>query len=354
MEEDPWPFQGGNGSKRRNDSLLREGETPVATIKDVAKLAGVSMATVSKYINGGNVRPENLDAIRNAIEVLDYRVNPFARSLKTQRSRSIGILLPELTAPFFGSVVASLDKTLREYGYHTLLSCYSASHGLERDNLHYLISNGIDGLIYAPEDLSAEEYYELTANCSIPMVQMDRAIQGVDSDTVLVNNADSVYEAVNHLIRQGHRRIAIVTGLKSVYSAKERLIGYLRALSDQGILYDDSLVISGPYQFATGYRAWETLQELPDPPTAIVATNYDFTIGLVTAIRERGGSIPQDVSVFGFDCADICTMMNPPLPVVHQPEEEIGRIAAQHLIDRLNGFSGPSRHTRLKCRIMGV
>lgn len=324
----------------------------MATIKDVAKLAGVSMATVSKYINGGNVRPENLDAIRAAIESLDYRVNPFARSLKTQRSRSVGILLPEITAPFFGSVVASLDRTFREHGYHTLLSCYSSSHGLERDNLSYLISNGIDGLIYAPEDLTAEEYYELTANCSIPMVQMDRMIQGVVSDTVLVNNADAVYEAVTRLILQGHRRIAIVTGLKSVYSAKERLVGYLRALGDHGIRYDDTLVISGRYEFATGYRACDTLLRLPDPPTAIVTTNYDFTIGMVTAIRERGGAIPKDVAVFGFDCADICSMMNPPLPVVHQPEEEIGRTAAGYLIERLSGYTGQPRHTRLKCRIV--
>lgn len=324
----------------------------MATIKDVARMAGVSMSTVSKYINGGNVRAENVDAIRAAIDALDYRVNPFARSLKTQRSRSIGILLPEITAPFFGSVVASLDRTFREHGYHTLISCYSSSHGLERDNLSYLISNGIDGLIYAPEDLSAEEYYELTANCSIPMVQMDRMIQGVVSDTVLVNNADAVYEAVSLLIGQGHRRIAIITGLKSVYSAKERLVGYLRALSDHGILYDDTLVVSGRYEFATGYRACDMLLRLPDPPTAIVATNHDFTIGLVTAARERGSSIPEDIDVFGFDCVEICTMMNPPLPVVHQPEEEIGRTAATYLIERLNGYTGEPRHTKLRCRIV--
>lgn len=324
----------------------------MATIKDVAKLAGVSMATVSKYINGGSVRPENLDAIRSAIEALDYRVNPFARSLKTQRSRSVGILLPEITAPFFGTVVASMDRTFREHGYHSLLSCYSSSHGLERDNLSYLISHGIDGLIYAPEDLTAEEYYELTANCSIPMIQIDRMIQGVDSDTVLVNNADAVYEGVSRLIRAGHRRIAIVTGLKSVYSAKERLVGYLRALSDHGIFYDDALVISGRYQFATGYKAFDSLMALSDPPTAIVATNYDFTIGLVTAIREKGLSIPGDMAVFGFDCAEICTMMNPPLPVVHQPEEEIGCIAAQYMIERLGGYCGDSRHTRLMCQVV--
>ena len=130
----------------------------MATIKDVARMAGVSMSTVSKYLNGGNVRDENLEAIRNAIDTLDYRVNPFARSLKSQRSRSIGVLLPDISAPFFGTVVTALDRTLREQGYHSLISCYNANHGLERDNLQYLISTGVDGLIYIPEDLSAEEY----------------------------------------------------------------------------------------------------------------------------------------------------------------------------------------------------
>lgn len=323
----------------------------MATIKDVAKMAGVSMSTVSKYINGGHVLEENVEAIRNAIEALDYRVNPFARSLKTQRSRSIGVLLPEITAPFFGSVVASIDRTLREQGYHCLISCYSSSHGLERENLQFLITNGIDGLIYAPEDITADEFYELTANCSVPTVQMDRMIQGVASDTVLVDNADAAYSAVSQLIRKGHCRVAIVAGPKNVYSAKERFVGYLRALSDNNILYDDALVISGQYEFATGYRAIETLLTLEDPPTAIFATNYDFTLGLVTAAREKGIAIPDELDIFGFDCVQVCTMMNPPLPVVHQPEQEIGRIAATYLIDRLSGYTGEPRMTKLQCSI---
>lgn len=323
----------------------------MATIKDVARMAGVSVSTVSKYINGGNVRGENVEAIRSAIAALDYRVNPFARSLKTQRSRSIGILLPDMTAPFYGSVVTALDKTLREYGYHSLISTYSSNHGLERDHLRFLITNGIDGLIYMPENLSSDEFYELTANFSIPTIQVDRMIQGVASDAVLVNNADAVYDAVSRLIGREHRRIAIITGPKSVFTAKERLVGYLRALSDHGILYDDSLVISDENTFAAGYRGCETLMQLPDPPTAIFTTNYDITIGLVTAIRERGIRIPEDVDIFGFDCVEICTMMRTPLPVVYQPEKEIGRMAAAYLIDRLGGYNGPPRITRLNCSI---
>lgn len=324
----------------------------MATIKDVARMADVSMSTVSKYINGGNVREENASAIRNAIEVLDYRVNPFARSLKAQRSRSIGILLPDISAPFFGSVVTALDKTLREHGYHSLICCYSANHSLERDKLQYLISVGVDGLVYIPEDLSAEEYYELTANCNIPLVQLDRMIQGVLSDTVLVNNADAVYAATTELISRGHRRIGLISGPKSVFSAKERQVGFLRALSDYGILFDNELFYSNDHVFATGYRGCELFFSLPQPPTAILSTNYDITIGLITAIHDRGLRIPEDIDIFGFDCVNVCTMMKPPLPVVSQPEALMGQTAAQYLIQRLEGYTGEPRTTRLKCRLI--
>lgn len=323
----------------------------MATIKDVARMAGVSISTVSKYINGGNVREENLDAIRQAIEALDYRVNPFARSLKTQRSKSIGVLLPDITAPFFGNVLTALDKVLREHGYHSLISCYSSNHGLERDNLSFLLSAGIDGLIYAAEDLSLDEFYELTATRKIPVVQLDRTLQGLDADAVLVNNAEASYAAVNHLIDKGHRRVAIISGPKSVFSAKERQIGYLRALSDRGILYDDQLVISQQNDFATGYLGFGSLMQLPDKPTAVFTTNHNITMGFLTAAREQGLRISEDVDIFGFDCVEICSMLRPPIPVIHQPEAEIGALAANYLIQRLEGYSGEPRMTKLKCSL---
>lgn len=324
----------------------------MATIKDVARMAGVSVSTVSKYINGGNVRPEIADEVARAIEALDFRVNPFARNLKNKRSRSIGILLPDMTAPFFGSVITALDRSLREHGYHSLISCYSSNHGLERDNLRFLISAGIDGLIYIPEDLSAEEFYELTAHRNVPVVQVDRMIQGINSDIVLVDNADVIYGATANLIGRGHRRIAMVAGPKSVFTAKERQIGYLRALSDHGILYDDALLISDENTFATGYRGGKQLLALEDRPTAILSTNYDITVGLITALRELSVQIPKDVDIVGFDCVEICTMMNPPLPVIHQPEQIIGQTAASYLLERMNGYDGPARTTRLKCRLV--
>ena len=321
----------------------------MATIKDVARMAGVSMSTVSKYMNGGTVRQENIAAIREAIAALDYRVNPFARGLKAQRNRSVGILLPNLTTPFFGSIIAAMDKTFREYGYHSIISCYDADHGLERDNLRFLLTNGIDGLIYIPEDLTAEEYHEITSSYGIPVVQVDRMIQGVSTDAVLVDNAQASYNAVMSLIQKGHRRIALITGPKSVLTAKERQVGYLKALSDSGIPYDDGLFISGQNEFATGYHGCEALLELPALPTAVFTTNYNITLGFVTAARERGIQIPEQMDVFGYDCVDICSMMKPPIPVVYQPEQLIGQTAATYLIERMQGCTEKPRTTRLEC-----
>ncbi len=324
----------------------------MTTIKDVARLAGVSPSTVSKYINGGSVRKENIASIRSAIARLDYRVNPIARSLKTRRSYSVGILLPSLAAPFFSSVFMASDRVLRERGYHSMISCYYADHGLERDYLSYLMNAGADGLIYVPENLTAEEFQELTAHRDIPVVQVDRMIPGVDSDTVLSENKKSACLAVSRLTAKGHRRIALVGGPSSVQTAKERLAGYLQALELNGILYDGTLVFSGELSFAFGYQSFGELMDSAVPPTAIFSTNHDITMGVITAARERGLRIPEEVDVFGFDCVDVCAVMSPPLPVVHQPEEEIGRTAASYLIQRLEGYGGEPRKTRLPCRLV--
>ena len=323
----------------------------MATIKDVARLAGVAPSTISKYINGGNVRQENMESIRNAIAQLEYRADPCARGLKAKRNRSVGVLIPDMTAPFYGNVVMALSRAMRERDYHCLMSCYSANHGMERDNLKFMLTCGIDGLVYAPEDLSAEEFNELTANCGIPIVQVDRMIQGVDIDTVLVDNTEIVYDAVNRLLDNGHSRVAIITGPKSVFTARERMVGYLRALSDRHILYDDKLIICGENDFATGYRSCDMLMRQKDRPTAVFTTNYDITLGFITAARERGLHIPEDVDVFGFDSVETCSMMKPPLPVVQQPDHLIGKTAAEFLLDRLDGYSGEPRFTRLKCHI---
>lgn len=324
----------------------------MATIKDVARLAGVSISTVSKYLNGGNVRPEYAAAVRKAVAELEYRANPYARSLKTPRAKSVGILLPSMTLDFFGSIITSLDKVLRGSGYHTVISCYGSDHGLERDYLRFLLNNGIDGLVYVPEHLSADEFSELTNKRYVPIVQVDRMIQGIDSDAVLSDNSDAAYSAVSRLIRDGHRRIALISGPASVFTARERMVGYLRALSDHQLPYDDTLVCTGQYSFTTGYQSFKALMAMPDPPTAVFCVNYDMSTGVITAAQELGLGIPVDVAVLGFDCVEICSLMSPPIPVIRQPEMGIGQTAGAYLLQRLSGFDGPPRITRLKCELL--
>lgn len=324
----------------------------MATIKDVARIAGVSISTVSKYLNGGNVRPEYAEPIRDAISQLDFRVNPCARNLKNPRSRSIGVLIPTMKVSFFGIIVSALDKILRDSGYHTVICCYDSDHGLERNYLSFLLGNGIDGLIYVPEDLSAEEYEELTQKCNIPVVQLDRMVQGVQTDAVLVDNTGSSYAAVTHLIAQGHRRIALITGHTSIFTSKERLVGYLRALADNKIPYDDSLVLSGDYCFATGYQNFQTLMALPNPPTAIFSVNDDITMGVIAADRDNQNRGGAPIAIFGYDCVEVCNLMRPRIPVVQQPEVEIGRTAGMYLLERLSGYNGPPRISRLKSTVI--
>ena len=171
-------------------------------------------------------------------------------------------------------------------------------------------------------------------------------------DAVLTDNAESVQSAMERMAARGHRRIAIIAGPKAVLTAQERLAGYLRALEALNILYDDTLVISGELSFATGYQGLLRLMGSGNPPTAIFSTNHDITLGAVTAARERGVRIPEDIDIWGYDCVDICRMMTPPLPVLHQPERELGRQTAKYLIERLEGYSGPPRLTRLKCELI--
>ena len=168
-------------------------------------------------------------------------------------------------------------------------------------------------------------------------------VERVLKDTLFVPNDTYMGEQEN--------RIAIITGPKSVYTTKERMVGYLRALSDAGVLFDEKLIISQENDFATGYHGCEQLLKQKNRPTAVFTTNYDITMGFITAARERGLKIPEDIDVFGFDSVETCSLMHPPLPVVQQPDKLIGQTAAQFLLDRLEGYNGKARAARLKCNM---
>lgn len=321
----------------------------MSTIKDVARRTGLSLSTISKYLNGGNVREENRLAIDAAVAELGYSVNVFARSLKANRSMTVGILLPTISSPFFGRVVASMEAVLRGSGYECFVCSYDFDREQELDKLDFLARYHVDGLVYVPENVSAEELRARVG--AIPVVLIDRSLQDASYDTVVVDNLNAVYMAVEHLIGRGHRRIGLIAGPQSISTARERTVGYRRVLEDYRLPVDESLIAVGNYDLESGSRLFGALLDMPQPPTAVFVTNYDMTLGAIMAAHERGIALPEQMDFIGYDNVDLCSVVSPRLEIVEQPMDEMGLRAAELLLSRLAADHSPAKLLRLKARL---
>ncbi len=321
----------------------------MSTIKDVSKRTGLSLATISKYLNGGNVREKNRMVIDEAVEVLGYRVNRNARSLKTNRTMTVGVVIPTLSIPFFGEVLSALDRELRAAGYTSFVCSYDFDRDLECEKLRVLCNNNVDGIVLAAQFVSAKELEEIrnARGSEMPMVLIDRTIPGFTCDSIVVDNLNATYGAVEQLIGAGHRRISIIAGPLGISTANERMVGYRRALEDYGIDCEsvpsgeddagNGLIRIGQYDFESGYRLFNQLMDQPTPPTALCVTNYDMTMGAVTAAHERGIVLGRDVGFVGFDAVDLCRIVSPPLSIIEQPSQQMGQKAGEVLLKRMAG-----------------
>ena len=325
----------------------------MSTIKDVSKYTGLSLATISKYINGGNVLAENKQRIDEAVEQLGYRVNRNARSLKTNRTMTVGVVMPTMSIPFFGSVLSALDQVLREAGYTSFVCSYDFDRGLELEKLRILSNNNVDGIVLAAQYLSAEELnvIRMLRSQETPIVLVDRTVSDFICDSVVIDNLNATYGAVEHLINAGHKRIGIIVGPLDISTAYERMIGYRRALKDYRITADrdlytgglenadtyESMIQIGSYDFESGYRLLNTFMDMKNPPTALCVTNYDMTMGAVTAAHERGIALGQDIGFVGFDAVDLCRIVSPPISIVEQPTNLMGQRAGEILLRRMAG-----------------
>lgn len=318
----------------------------MTTIKDIAKETGLSLATISKFLNGGHVLDQNRDLIEAAIEKLDYKVNYFARGLKTNRSMTIGILLPTITNPFFGHVVAAMDKKMRTKGYQCVVCGYDFDPALEQEKLRFFISNNVDGIVLVPEQISAAALTGIVGGT--PVILLDRVLPDFQCDAVVADNLNALYTAVEYLFQRQHRRIGIIVGPQNISTAYERMVGYRRVFEDYRIPVDEDLIQVGNYDVESGYRLFSVLMDLPDPPTAICVTNYDMTVGAIMAAHARGISLPEQVDFIGFDNIDLSAIVTPPLQIVEQPMEQIGCSAADLMLQRLGGDDSPPRLLRLK------
>ena len=321
----------------------------MSTIKDIARETGLSLATISKYMNGGHVLDQNRERIEAAIEKLDYKVNYFARGLKTNRSMMVGVLLPTISSPFFGQVVASLDAQLRLRGYHCVVCSYEFDRQMELEQLRLLVGINVDGIVYVPEHITAQELSAAAGR--VPVILVDRVIPDFRCDAVVADSLNAIYSAMELLLKRQHRRIGLIVGPQDISTARERLIGYRRVHEDYRIPVDEQLIRQGNYDLESGYRLFNVLMDLPEPPTAVCVTNYDMTIGAITAAHERGIALPAQVDFIGFDNLDLCRVVTPPLDIVEQPMEEMGREAARIMLQRLHGSTAPPQMLRLKSKI---
>lgn len=322
------------------------------TTKDVARVAGVSVATVSRYLNGHNVLDENREKIEQAIKQLGFRVNPIAQTLRTNRSMTVAVLVPTLANIFSMSIIESIERCLDQCGYSIMVCGSRGELAREEEKLRFVRDKRVDGVIVIPVGSSGSHIAEIVGD-DIPVVLIDRVVDDVRFDAVVVDNTNAAYHAVEQLIIKGHRRIAMIAGPQHIYTARERLKGYRRVMSDYGLAIDEDLVLVGDYTSDTAYGLVKELMQRDPRPTAVFVSNYEMTIGAIGCLNELGIRIPEELSVIGFDHLDLSSVVKPPLAVVAQPRDEIGRKAAELLYARMSGdtTSFPSL-IRLKTRFI--
>ncbi|BAS27881.1 LacI family DNA-binding transcriptional regulator [Limnochorda pilosa] len=309
----------------------------MATIKDVARAAGVSPSTVSRVVrNSGYVSEEARAAVLAAVERLDYHPNAVARSMTQQRTHTIGVVISDIANPFFPSVVRGMDDVAQSNGYKLIVCNSDEDPAKERDFVRVLLSRQVDGLIVAS---TGGALHELAAamNDGVPVVLLDRFLRLPGADAVGIDNIDAAHRAVRHLLELGHRRIGIILGPNHVQTSKARLAGYLKALRAYGVPPDPALQRTGDFKEAGGYNHTQALLALEPRPTALFTTNNLTTTGALMALREAGVTIPDQMAIVGFDDMPWARIVRPALTVVEQPTYLLGTTAAQLLFARLNG-----------------
>ena len=315
-----------------------------ATMKDIAKQTGLGLATISKYMNGGTVRQKNRVLIEKAIQDLDFTVNEFARSLKTSRSRTIGVLIPELSNGFITSIITVIEDILRQNGYGIIVCDSRSSPKLQEEAVGFLLGKRVDGIIMMPIGADSGCLSPVFLK-EIPVVLIDRPLDDTDGRTgsVLVENSSISKQSTQHLLENGHRKIGLIAGPKDVFTSKQRLEGYRKALEEKRIPFEQRHVVYGGYTIEGGYEAMNSLLLQAPDITAVFVTNYEMTIGAMLAVNEKGIQLPQELSFIGFDNQELARIVKPNLTIVEQPIREIGEKAAQQLLEQLQKKAPPQQ-----------
>lgn len=305
------------------------------TIKDLARETGLGCATISAYLNGVPVRPYNKEKIEKAIKKLGYIRNDYARGLKTHRSRTIGVLIPELSNIFATTIISEMEEVLRAHGYGIIVCDCRTDLKLEQQSLRFLLSKMVDGLIVMPISTDGSAL-NIALDTGVPVTVIDRLTDNERVSHIVINNNEISKRATEKLIGEGCKCIALISGPTTVYTAKERRNGYREALETPGA-FDESRIYDGELSVEGGYQA--TKRVLADFPNVdgIFVTNYEMTVGCMIALSELGKKIGDEIKFIGFDNIEMSQAFTPKLTTVNQPLKEIGQFAADTILAMIDG-----------------
>ncbi|WP_438290338.1 LacI family DNA-binding transcriptional regulator [Streptomyces sp. HUAS TT7] len=309
----------------------------MAGIKDVAAEAGVSVATVSRVLNS---HPSVSEAARArvlaAVETLGYRPNAVARSLRTDQTRTLGLVISDVLNPYFTELARSVEEAARALGYSVIIGNADERPELQDHHVRTLLDRRIDGLLVSPTDGGSPLMLE-AARGGTPMVFVDRWIPGIDVPVVRADGRAAIRDLVAHLHRLGRRRLAIIAGPAATTTGSERVEAFRAALGEHGISLPDDYVGQGDFQAASGRRATERFLALPEPPDAVFAADNLMTLGALDALRARGLRIGDDIALAAFDDIPWFVHTDPPVTAIAQPTGELGRAAVRALADLIEG-----------------
>jgi len=309
-------------------------------MRQIAEQADVSIGTVSHVINGtAAVRPKLRDRVAEAIRSLGYQPSALARGLRRNRTNMLGMVIPDITNPFFPSVVRGVEDVAYKQSYRVILCNADNDPSKEASYVHELRSYHIAGLLIIPAASSdIVGHLRTYTSSAVPVVCIDRVPEGWRGDAVLVANAEGAHEATRHLIQMGHQRLAVITGPLKLTNASERLKGFQRALDEAGLEIEPGFVQEAHFDTVSGYQAAHRLLRMLPRPTAIFACNDLIAFGVLQAARELGLRCPEDISIAGFDGLDFTKFTDPSLTSVYQPGYQVGATAARLLLQRVDGM----------------
>ena len=307
----------------------------MVTMRDVAKQASVSVATVSHVINGTRfVDPQTVDRVRHAIDDLGYRPNILARGLRRNETSTIGMVVPDNFNPFFAEVVRSIEDVGFESGYNVILCNSDGSEAKEIAYVETLLSKQVDGLVFIASGRSTEAL-KIISQAKLPCVVVDREVGDLTMDQVLINNTQGGYLAAQYLAQLGHRRIGYIAGPRLFSLSARRITGFQQALAEVGIQFPDDYIVQGDFNYRGGEEGMRELLRRNLDLTAVFASNDRMAIGCLNVLLRAGLRVPEDVSLMGYDDIPQTTAMFPALTTVAQPKAEMGRTSVSLLLERI-------------------